>query len=483
MNNFTKRLTWFLLASFFMFSFLGRALAENPQIMIILDASGSMYGHINGKAKIEIAKEVIHKIVPAISPEVKIGLSAYGHQKKGDCSDIEVLLRPGEASRDELLSRMDGITPKGMTPISQSIKMVTDLIKGNEEETTIILVSDGKETCAADPCGTVKALKDSGVKFVLDVIGFDVSTEERDQLMCIAKAGGGKYYAASDADSLLAALKSVKKEVEKKITPAKSAKKAVSIGLGKLDIEFDKHVGKSIYMLKVINKKTGKLIAKSKFRNRYIPSYKIPLLSGDYEIRYYCWSLSGERYGVFTLGNVHIEKGKTTVLRPGVILLNFSKEMEYPVINAVTYEKIDEPKMSMTQKLRPSYPYCVRAPKALMPGVYNVTVVQGKTSITVAKGIELGKGEVAAIDIDTGFVIKEASKNVYGYKLVKVGETKPAVEAYKDNYMNVLFNGKYIVEPGTYDLYLFVKGIEEPLPVATGLEIKKGDVVEFDATI
>lgn len=483
MERISRKLIWLFFVSFFMVSFLGRALADSPQIMIILDASGSMYGQINGKAKIDIAKEVIHKIVPAISKEVKVGLSAYGHHRKGDCSDIEILIKPGASSRDELLSRMDNITPKGMTPIAQSIKKVTDVIKENEAETTIILVSDGKETCVPDPCGTVKSLKNSGVKFVLDVIGFDVSPEEKKQLMCIAKAGGGKYYSASDADSLLSALNSVKKEVEQKIKPAQSTKKTISIGLGKLDIEFDKNVGGSIFMLKVINKKTGKLTASKEFHNSYVPSIKFPLLSGDYEIRSYCCGIYREGVGEFIVGNVHIDKGKTTVYKPGVILLNFSKEMKYPLITAVTYEKTDEPKTTMTQKLTGGYPYCVQAPKAIMPGVYNVTVTQDRTSITVAKAIKVTEGKVVAIDIDTGFRIKKSSNNVFGYKLVKAGEKKPAIEAYKDHFRNIQFEGKYIVKPGTYDLYLFVEGVQDPLPAATGLEIKKGEVLEFDATI
>ena len=236
-------------------------------------------------------------------------------------------------------------------------------------------------------------------------------------------------------------------------------------------------------MLKVINKKTGKLTASKEFHNYYVPSIKFPLLSGDYEIRSYCCGIHREGMGEFIVGSVHIEKGKTTVYRPGVILLNFSKEMQDPVITAVTYEKTDEPKMTMTQKLTGGYPYCVQAPKAIMPGTYNVTVAQAKTSITVAKGIEVGEGKVVAVDIDTGFRISKSSSNVFGYKLVKTGETKPAVEAYKDHFRDILFEGKYIVEPGTYDLFLFVEGVQEPLPVATGLEIKKGEVLEFDATI
>ncbi len=78
-----------------------------------------------------------------------------------------------------------------------------------EDETTIILVSDGKETCDPDPCGLVKELKASGVKFVMHVIGFDVTEEERNQLECMATAGGGQYYTAGNAGEFMAAAREV----------------------------------------------------------------------------------------------------------------------------------------------------------------------------------------------------------------------------------------------------------------------------------
>ena len=187
--------------------------------------------------------------------------------------------------------------------------------------------------------------------------------------------------------------------------------------------------------------------------------------------------------GEFVVGRVHIEKGKTTVYRPGVIYLNFSKEMEFPIITAVTYEKTDEPRMTMTQQLTGGYPYCVRASRALIPGRYNVTIKQEVNAITVAKDLEVKEGQVSSVDIDTGFVVKKASDNVVGYRLVRSGETSPVLDVHRDFFRDILFYGKYIVEPGSYDLYLYVKGLEEPLAVANGLEITKGQVLEFDATI
>ncbi|MCP4895712.1 MAG: hypothetical protein GY906_01955 [bacterium] len=69
-----------------------------------------------------------------------------------------------------------------------------------EGAATVVLVSDGEETCDADPCVATRLLKESGIDFVMHVIGFDVGEAERAQLECIASAGGGKYFTAGSAE-------------------------------------------------------------------------------------------------------------------------------------------------------------------------------------------------------------------------------------------------------------------------------------------
>ncbi len=67
------------------------AIAEGRSI-IVLDASGSMWGQIDGRAKLEIAREALGSVLTGIPAETEIGLMAYGHRSKGDCSDIELVV-------------------------------------------------------------------------------------------------------------------------------------------------------------------------------------------------------------------------------------------------------------------------------------------------------------------------------------------------------------------------------------------------------
>lgn len=48
------------------------------------------------------------------------------------------------------------------------------------------MVSDGKETCDADPCAAAKELEANGIDFTVHVVGFDLTDEETAQLQCVA---------------------------------------------------------------------------------------------------------------------------------------------------------------------------------------------------------------------------------------------------------------------------------------------------------
>ncbi len=185
------------------------AASTSGNIMFILDASGSMWGQVEGTAKIAIAKEVLTALIQDLPDDTVVGLVAYGHRRKGDCDDVEELVALGPIDKEKMVGRIQDLSPKGKTPISRSVRLTAERIKNLEDETTIILVSDGKETCDPDPCGLVKELKASGVKFVMHVIGFDVTEEERNQLECMATAGGGQYYTAGNAGEFMAAAREV----------------------------------------------------------------------------------------------------------------------------------------------------------------------------------------------------------------------------------------------------------------------------------
>lgn len=84
------------------------------------------------------------------------------------------------------------------------------ILNYRDTRATVILVSDGIESCNADPCALARELEKGGVDFTAHVIGFDVSRiEDPTQLSCLADETGGQYLTANNAVELLAALQTV----------------------------------------------------------------------------------------------------------------------------------------------------------------------------------------------------------------------------------------------------------------------------------
>ena len=166
-----------------------------------------------------------------------MGFVAYGHRRKGDCADIETLADVG-ASRDKVIDTLRELSPRGMTPLSKSIEHAANELNYKKNAATVILVSDGLETCDVDPCALAKTLEQNGLDLTVHVVGFDVTQEERKGLACIAEETGGSFVAADNAEELTQALSSVSKvdptPVQSTPVPSTVALKATILAGGPL---------------------------------------------------------------------------------------------------------------------------------------------------------------------------------------------------------------------------------------------------------
>ncbi|QWV09052.1 VWA domain-containing protein [Ruegeria pomeroyi] len=164
------------------------AAQDQPSAILVLDGSGSMWGQIEGKAKIEIAREVVTGLLADLPQDQPLGLTVYGHRRKGDCTDIETLVAPAPGNRAAIASAVAGLKPKGKTPMLEAVRQAAEALRYTEEKATVILVSDGVETCDADPCATAAALEAAGVDFTAHVVGFDIDDPQAlAQMQCLCR--------------------------------------------------------------------------------------------------------------------------------------------------------------------------------------------------------------------------------------------------------------------------------------------------------
>jgi Mg-chelatase subunit ChlD len=178
--------------------------------ILIYDASGSMWGQLDGGAtKVEVAREVIGDFFASRDNAVPLGVVAYGHNRRGDCSDIEVVATVGINDPAGLSASLNRLNPRGMTPITESLSRAAAMIPPTAESADIILVTDGLETCAADPCALAAQLASEGIAIRAHVVGFGLTTQEAEAMSCVADATGGLLLTPRTGQELAEALRQV----------------------------------------------------------------------------------------------------------------------------------------------------------------------------------------------------------------------------------------------------------------------------------
>lgn len=185
---------------------------QQPRTIIVMDGSGSMWGQIDGRPKLEIARETVADVVGKLPANQTLGLLAYGHRRKGECKDIELIVPPAPGTSGKVLNAVNEMRFLGMTPLSEAVRQAAQALRHTEQAATVVLVTDGLETCNLDPCAVANELEKSGVNFTAHVIGFGLTKDEGAKVACLATNTGGRYLQASDGAGLSAALRQVVSE-------------------------------------------------------------------------------------------------------------------------------------------------------------------------------------------------------------------------------------------------------------------------------
>ena len=172
---------------------------SGDKLLFVVDYSNSMGEYLEHKTKANHVKEMMKFIVPQISPSTKVGLRVYGHTCNlfayNACRSSELVVPLGFANSDSILSEMSHLRPRGMTPITYSLKQAVDKdFEGYDGIKHIILLTDGGENCDESPCDYAIDLVKERRDIKIDVIAFNVhDDDDLAQLKCTADVTGGRF--------------------------------------------------------------------------------------------------------------------------------------------------------------------------------------------------------------------------------------------------------------------------------------------------
>lgn len=181
-------------------------------VELILDASGSMLQRENGTRRIDIARKVLTELVEEhLGVEQQFALRVFGHREAEKCrTDLEIPL--GSLDKKVAATRIQNVNAMNLakTPIADSLAKVPSDLAGIKGPKTVVLITDGEETCDGDPLKVITQLRASGLDVQVSIVGFAIDNDNlRSEFEQWAAQGGGSYFDARSADDLTRSLRTV----------------------------------------------------------------------------------------------------------------------------------------------------------------------------------------------------------------------------------------------------------------------------------
>ncbi len=359
---------------------------------LVLDASGSMGGKLgDGAVKLDAARKAVDALLGKLPDGAVVALRAYGHQSttdKHDCRDTALLSSFGDlgAKRDALRRSTAALAPRGYTPITLALgEAARDFPAAYRGDAVIVLVSDGKETCKGDPCALARELARQNTRLVVHTVGFGVDETARQQLQCVARAAGGRYFDAATADELAAGLGKAVETVRTVVVEKK--------GPGWLRIE-----GADIAGHEVTRAGSGEVVGKLGHTQG-----TMQLDAGVYNVT----------VAKSVWKSVEIEAGKTTVLKLARLQVLHAAFAGHAVVDRETRE---------VQAL----PGSTQSVVALMPGDYDVMFGRQAWPVTLRSGETL-KLDPGVVEVKRAELRGHAIRNPAGTEVARPSQSGSVV--------------------------------------------------------
>lgn|GEM_PF-295208 len=165
-----------------------------PRILILLDRSSSMIQPwVGGKEKYKIADEIIEKLmdsVNAVNDQVEFSLRVFGHQhtvQENDCTDTRNEVPFSKANRTRIQFRLEDIHPLGVTAIAYTLQeaALNDITDEAHNAYSIVLITDGGESCGGDICAVMEKLVKNKIYFKPYVLSLEPDPSLRREYSCV----------------------------------------------------------------------------------------------------------------------------------------------------------------------------------------------------------------------------------------------------------------------------------------------------------
>jgi hypothetical protein len=179
---------------------------KQPRILILLDGSSSMGNKwIGNERRFDAASRIITALIDSlykVNKDVEFALRVYGHQypaQENNCYDTRREVMFSKDNLTQMSLRLAALRPIGVSPIAFSLKeaVENDLIDPLRNTYSLILVTDGGESCGGNICEVMEKLLSKKIEFKPYILSLVNDAMLKGQYDCL-----GNYLLVSKEDEL-----------------------------------------------------------------------------------------------------------------------------------------------------------------------------------------------------------------------------------------------------------------------------------------
>lgn len=180
--------------------------AVRPPVYLLVDTSDSMRDYSTGtnRRRIDAAQSAALSVVGNLDAGQRFGLYQFPGSSAvvSGCLGAEEVTPLGRTNRSRASVDVRRLAPAGNTPTGPALARLLDVIKADGVgRAMVVLVSDGEENCGEPSCEVAKRYADAGIDLVINTVGLDNSEAGNEQLRCVARTAGGRFF-STDTDKL-----------------------------------------------------------------------------------------------------------------------------------------------------------------------------------------------------------------------------------------------------------------------------------------
>lgn len=182
----------------------GKVKHAGRTLEVVLDESGSMKDKVTGVPKYLLARRILDDLVKKLPEGTDFALRVFSAHAGGaaSCNDSELLVPPGPLNRAATVAKINALTPRGETPLVKNLLLAAADVK-TKPNPTIVVVTDGEESCKGDVAHAAQRLRAMNVHLVANIVGFDIANPKtRAAWNAVSTQTGGKYFDTHSAGGL-----------------------------------------------------------------------------------------------------------------------------------------------------------------------------------------------------------------------------------------------------------------------------------------